>query len=94
VIELSAGEPDFGTPEPISAGPAPARSRRGSRRYTANPGMPELREAIASHLREAYGLDYAPGQVLCSNGAKQSVAQALLVAVRPGDEVVIPAPTG
>jgi aspartate aminotransferase len=91
VIELSAGEPDFPTPEPIRLAGARA-IEEGFTTYTANAGMPELREAIAAHLREAYGLDYAPGQVLCSNGAKQSVAQALLVAVRPGDEVVIPAP--
>jgi len=91
VIELSAGEPDFPTPEPVRAAGVRA-IEEGFTTYTANAGMPELREAIAADLRARYGIEYAPDQVLCSNGAKQSVAQALLVAVRPGDEVLIPAP--
>lgn len=91
VIELSAGEPDFATPAPIREAGIRA-IEEGFTRYTANPGMPELREAIAQKLKEDNGLDYAPSEILCSNGAKQSVAQAVLVLCRPGDEVVIPAP--
>ncbi len=91
VIALSAGEPDFDTPAPIREAGIRA-IEEGHTHYTANPGMPELREAIAEKLRDDNGLTYEPDQVLCSNGAKQSVAQAVLVLCRPGDEVVIPAP--
>lgn len=91
VIELSAGEPDFATPAPIREAGIRA-IEEGFTRYTANAGMPELREAIAKKLKEDNGLDYTPAEILCSNGAKQSVAQAVLVLCRPGDEVVIPAP--
>ena len=91
VIALSAGEPDFPTPAPIvEAAHQALRDERFN--YTPNPGIPELREAIARKLREENGLDVEAAQVLCSNGAKQSVAQALLAVCRPGDEVVIPAP--
>ena len=91
VIGLSAGEPDFDTPTPISEAGAQA-IRDGFTHYTENAGMPELREAICRKLQRDNGLDYAPGQIVCSNGAKQSVALAVNVLARPGDEVLIPAP--
>ena len=91
VIGLSAGEPDFATPAPISEAGVQA-IRDGFTHYTENAGMPELREAICRKLRRDNGLDYAPGQVLCSNGAKQSVALAVNVLTGPGDDVLIPAP--
>ena len=91
VIALSAGEPDFPTPAPIVEA-AHQALRDGQFHYTPNPGVPELREAIAAKLRDENGLAVEAAQVVCSNGAKQSVAQALLAACRPGDEVVIPAP--
>jgi aspartate/methionine/tyrosine aminotransferase len=91
VIALSAGEPDFPTPAPIVEA-AHQALRDGRFGYTPNPGIPELREAIARKLRDENGLDVGPEQVLCSNGAKQSVAQALVAVCRPGDEVVVPAP--
>lgn len=91
VIALSAGEPDFATPAPIvEAAHQALRDERFG--YTPSPGIPELREAVARKLRDENGLDVEPGDVVCSNGAKQSVAQALLAVCRPGDEVVIPAP--
>lgn len=91
VIGLSAGEPDFDTPAPIAEAGARA-IREGFTHYTENAGMPELREAICRKLQRDNGLAYEPGQVLCSNGAKQSVALAVNVLARPGDEVLIPAP--
>lgn len=91
VVSLSAGEPDFDTPEPIAEAGIRA-IREGYTHYTSNPGMPELREAIAEKLLKDNGLAYTPEQILCSNGAKQSVAQAVAVLVRDGDEVLIPAP--
>ena len=91
IVSLSAGEPDFDTPAPIAEAGIRA-IREGFTNYTANPGMPELREAICEKLRQDNGLTYTPDQILCSNGAKQSVALAVHVLCRPGDEVLIPAP--
>ena len=91
VIALSAGEPDFPTPAPIVEA-AHQALRDGRFGYTPNAGIPELREAIAQKLRDENGLDVEAAQVLCSNGAKQSVAQAILAVCQPGDEVLIPAP--
>jgi aspartate/methionine/tyrosine aminotransferase len=91
VIALSAGEPDFGTPEPICEA-AHQAIRDGFTRYTENPGTLELREAIAAKFAEDNGLAYEPSEIVCSSGAKQSVAQALIALCRPSDEVLIPAP--
>ena len=91
VIALSAGEPDFNTPEPIANAGIQA-IREGFTRYTQNPGMPELREAICEKFARENNLEYTPSQILCSNGAKQSVAMAVSVLAAEGDEVLIPAP--
>ncbi len=91
IIALSAGEPDFGTPAPI-AEEGIAAIRQGYTRYTQNPGIPELREAICRKLKLDNALSYEPSQILCSNGAKQSVALAVAVLAAEGDEVLIPAP--
>ncbi len=91
VVALSAGEPDFDTPAPIAEAGKRAIDE-GHTHYTANPGTPELREAIARKLRNDNGLAYEAGDIVCSNGAKQAVAQAVFVLCRPGDEVVVPAP--
>jgi aspartate/methionine/tyrosine aminotransferase len=91
VIGLSAGEPDFDTPAPIGNAAMQA-IREGFTKYTHEMGTPELRERIAAKLRRDNGLEYAPDQIVCSNGAKQSVALAISVLCRPGDEVLIPAP--
>jgi aspartate/methionine/tyrosine aminotransferase len=90
VIGLSAGEPDFDTPQPIIEAGA-AAMRGGWTHYTQNTGLLELRQAIVRKLA-GNGLDVTADQIVCSNGAKQSVAQAVLALVRPGDEVLIPAP--
>jgi aspartate/methionine/tyrosine aminotransferase len=91
VIGLSAGEPDFDTPDVIADAARQAISD-GFTHYTENAGMLELREAICEKLRKENGLDYGPEHILCSNGAKQSVAQTILAICGPGDEVIIPAP--
>ena len=91
IISLSAGEPDFPTPSFICDGAVEA-IRNGSHGYTMNTGTPELREAICAKLKRDNELDYNPSQIVCSNGAKQSVGFSLLAMVNPGDEVVIPAP--
>lgn len=91
IIGLSAGEPDFSTPTPIAEAGKQAIVD-GFTHYTQNMGMPELREEIQKKLQRDNGLSYELGEILCSNGAKQSVALAISVLCRPGDEVLIPAP--
>ena len=91
VIALSAGEPDFSTPAPVAEAGI-AAIREGFTHYTQNAGMAELREAIVHKLLRDNGLSYSPSQILCSNGAKQSVALAVAVLCAEGDEVLIPAP--
>ncbi|CAN1140171.1 Bifunctional aspartate aminotransferase and glutamate/aspartate-prephenate aminotransferase [Linum perenne] len=91
VIRLAAGEPDFDTPAVIAEAGINA-IREGYTRYSPNAGTLELRSAICKKLREENGLSYSPDQVLVSNGAKQSIIQAVLAVCSPGDEVVIPAP--
>ena len=91
VIGLSAGEPDFVTPEPILQAAIQA-IRDGFTHYTENLGMLELREEISRKFARDNGLSYDVAQIICSNGAKQSVALAIFALARPGDEVLIPAP--
>lgn len=91
VINLSVGEPDFNTPDHIKAAAIKAVEENYSR-YSPVPGYPALREAIAAKLKKENGLDYTPAQILCSNGAKQSVCNAIMALVNADDEVIIPAP--
>jgi len=91
IVSLSAGEPDFKTPGYICDAAIKA-IHDGQHGYTMNPGTPELREAICAKLKRDNGLDYTPSQIICSNGAKQSVGFTLLAIVDKGDEVLIPAP--
>lgn len=91
VIGLSAGEPDFATPTPIADAGIKA-IQDGFTHYTHNLGTLELREAISAKLQSRNGLGYDSDEIICSNGAKQSVALAISVLCRAGDEVIIPAP--
>jgi len=91
IISLSAGEPDFRTPEFICKKAIQA-IKDGFHSYTMNTGMPELREAISAKLKRDNGLDYHPAQIVASNGAKQSLGFSMLALVDEGDEVIIPAP--
>lgn len=91
IVSLSAGEPDFKTPKHICDAAIKA-IEDGLHGYTMNTGTPELREAICAKLKRDNGQDYDPSQIICSNGAKQSVGFALLAIIDKGDEVVIPAP--
>lgn len=91
VINLSVGETDFFTPDSIKAAGKRAIDENYSF-YSPVPGYMSLRQAIARKLKRENGLDYKPEQVICSNGAKQSVCNAILCMVNPGDEVIIPAP--
>lgn len=91
VISLSLGEPDFDTPEPIKAAGIRGIEQNFSH-YTPVPGLLSLREAIVHKLKRDNGLAYQPSQIVVSNGAKQSITNAVLALVDPGDEVLIPAP--
>ena len=91
VINMSVGEPDFNTPDHIKEAAKKAVDNNYSR-YSPVPGYPELRKAIVAKLRNENGLDYADGEILVSNGAKQCVCNAVMALVDDGDEVIIPAP--
>ena len=91
VIALSAGEPDFDTPENIKAA-AKAAIDAGKTKYTAPDGIPELKQAIATKFKRENGLDYKPSQVSVGTGGKQVLYNALIATLNPGDEVIIPAP--
>jgi aspartate aminotransferase len=91
VIDFSAGEPDFDTPEPVKAAAEDA-IRSGFTKYTPSSGIDELRGAIADKLQAEVGVRYDKSQVLVSCGAKHSLynlAEALLEA---GDEIIISIP--
>lgn len=91
VINLSVGEPDFNTPEPIKEAAKKAIDDNYSR-YSPVPGYAGLREAISRKLKNENGLTYGIHEILVSNGAKQSVCNTVMALVNGGDEVIIPAP--
>lgn len=91
IVNMSIGEPDFNTPDAIKEAAKKAIDDNYSH-YSPVPGYPVLRNAIVEKLKRENGLDYTPAQILCSNGAKQSVCNTLMALVNDGDEVIIPAP--
>jgi len=91
VINLSIGEPDFNTPDFIKDAAIQAIHDNHTH-YAPVSGYCELREAIAEKLSRDNQLRYRPDQVVVSGGAKQSIANAVLSMVGPGDEVIVPAP--
>ncbi|MEW6750306.1 MAG: pyridoxal phosphate-dependent aminotransferase [Candidatus Latescibacterota bacterium] len=92
VIALSAGEPDFDTPQNIKDAGIRA-IQEGFTKYTMpSSGILELKQAICRKLRQDNGLEYAPEQVIVNNGAKHSLYLAVAALVNPGDQVIIPAP--
>lgn len=91
VINLSVGEPDFFTPKHVKDAAKKAIDDNFSF-YTPVPGYMSLRQAICKKLEKENGLSFKPEQIICSNGAKQSVCNTLLCVVNSGDEVIIPAP--
>ncbi len=91
VVNFSAGEPDFDTPEHIKAAAVEAL-RKGMTKYTDVKGIEPLREAISEKYRREHDLIYRKEDVLVSCGAKHSLYNILQAVVNPGDEVLIPAP--
>jgi aspartate aminotransferase len=91
IVSLSAGEPDFDTPQNIKDAAKRALDE-GKTKYTDVDGIPELKAAIVAKFKRDNSLDYKPSQVSVGTGGKQVLYNALLATLNPGDEVVIPAP--
>src|SRR3990172_8887559 len=91
IISLSAGEPDFDTPENIKMAAVKAL-KDGKTKYTDVDGIPELKAAICAKFKRDNNLDYKQSQISVGTGGKQVLYNALLATWNPGDEVVMPAP--
>jgi aspartate aminotransferase len=91
IIGLSAGEPDFDTPDFVKEG-AIAAIRAGKTKYTDVGGTPELKAAIIAKFKRDNSLDYSAEQIIVGVGGKQVLFNALCATVDAGDEVIIPAP--
>jgi len=91
VINLSLGEPDFNTPAHIKEAAKKAIDENYSH-YPPVAGYADLRKAICDKFKRENGLNYTPDQILVSTGAKQSIANAVLTLINPGDEVLVAAP--
>jgi len=92
VISLSLGEPDFKTPKHIQQGAIAAINSQKYFGYPPVNGYLDLREAITDKFKKENGLDYSPGQIVVSNGAKQSIVNVMLSILNPGDEVIVLSP--
>lgn len=91
VISFGAGEPDFNTPQNIINAAIKAMED-GNTKYTNVNGILPLREAICKKFKDDNGLIYNPSQIVVSTGAKQSLANAFLAILNPGEEVIVPNP--
>ncbi len=91
IINLSLGEPDFDTPNNIKDADKKALDS-GDTKYTPVSGTKALREAICRKFKRENNLDFTFDQIVVSNGAKQSIANACLALLDPGDEMLVPSP--
>jgi aspartate aminotransferase len=91
IISLSAGEPDFDTPDHIKRAAIEAINA-GDTKYTDVAGTAALRQAIVAKFKRDSGIDYKPEEIIVSTGGKQVIFNAMLATVQAGDEVVIPTP--
>jgi len=91
IIDLSVGEPDFPTPDNIKAAGIRAIEENFTK-YTQADGIPPLKDAIISRLKEDYGLTYETNEIIVSSGAKSSLYHLIQALINEGDEVIIPAP--
>ncbi|MDE2239786.1 MAG: pyridoxal phosphate-dependent aminotransferase [Rhodospirillales bacterium] len=91
IISLSAGEPDFDTPEHIKQA-AIAAILAGDTKYTDVAGTASLRKAVVEKFKRDSGIEYKPEEVIVSTGGKQVIFNAMLATVQAGDEVIIPTP--
>ncbi len=91
VVSLAVGEPDFPTPEHIREAAKTAIDQNFTR-YTAVPGIPELREQAAGYYKRFYGVTAPKEAIIVCNGGKQALYNLFLALLGPGDEVLLPAP--
>ena len=91
VIGLSAGEPDFDTPDHVKVAAIDAINK-GYTKYTNVEGIPELRQAIIDKFKKDNGLSYSINDVIVGTGGKQILFNALVGSINKDDEVIIPAP--
>ena len=91
IISLSAGEPDFDTPEYVKNAAIEALNK-GQTKYTAVDGTPELKQAIVNKFQRENNLEYKNNQILVSCGAKHSLYNLFQAALNPGDEIILPTP--
>jgi len=91
IISLSAGEPDFDTPEHIKNAAIEALNK-GQTKYTAVDGTPELKQAIVNKFQKENNLEYKDNQTIVSCGAKHSLYNLFQATLNPGDEIILPAP--
>lgn len=92
-ISLGLGEPDFVTPEHIRKVGA-ASLLEGHTKYTQNPGLPELREAISTYMQDHFRVSYAPkDEILVTVGGSEAIDLAIRCLIEAGDEAIIPSPT-
>lgn len=91
VLNFSAGEPDFDTPEPIK-GAAVRAMDEGFTKYTPAGGIPDLKEAIIRKYERELNITYRPSEVMVSNGGKHTIHNIFQSLLNPGDEVIIPSP--
>src|SRR5699024_7605362 len=88
---LSAGEPNFNTPDDIIDAVYDA-SKKGPTNYTASKGLPALRQAIAEKMQRDNNLTYDENQIYVGNGAKQVLYNIFMATLNEGDEVIVPSP--
>ncbi|MGI4954424.1 MAG: pyridoxal phosphate-dependent aminotransferase [Janthinobacterium lividum] len=91
IISLSAGEPDFDTPQNVKDA-AMAAIQAGDTKYTDVAGTRALREAVAAKFKRDSGLDYAPEEIIVSTGGKQVIFNCMVATMNAGDEAIIPTP--
>ena len=91
IISLSAGEPDFDTPDHVKRA-AIAAIEAGETKYTDVAGTPALRRAVAAKFKRDSGIDYTPEEIIVSTGGKQVIYNAMVATLNPGDEAIIPSP--
>ena len=91
VVDLSVGEPDFPTPGNVKDAGKQAIDTDFTK-YTANVGIPELRQAIAEKLKRDNNVEYSPDEIIVSSGAKNCLYNLWMAILNEGEEVIIPAP--
>ena len=91
VISLASGEPDFPSP-PHAIEAAHKAALAGDTKYPPQDGTKRLKEAVQRKFKRDNNLDYALDEIMVTNGGKQSIFNAFMATVDPGDEVLIPAP--